>query len=185
MEQWKDIIGYEGFYQVSDAGRVRSVDRCIIYSNGNIHYYNGQILKGFISTSGYMAVDLYNHKKRNRFYVHRLVAIHFVENKDPVYANEVNHIDENKLNNSVANLEWCTSSENTLHGTCIERANKTRKQKHIAEKAVAMYDLYGNLLCKFNCIEDAVRETGINRKSIYNSCNNRVKSRKYVWRYIA
>lgn len=185
MEMWKDIVGYEGMYQVSSAGRIRSVDRIIVYSNGRAHYYTGKILNGFVKPDGYMAVDLYRYGKKKKFYVHRLVAEHFVKNKDCLHNNEVNHIDENKLNNSADNLEWCTSSENKLHGTCIERANKTRKRRHTGEKPVGLFDLSGKMIQVFDCIKDAAQETGIDRKSIYNACNGRVNPRSYTWKYIA
>lgn len=181
-EIWKDIKDYEGLYQVSNLGRVKSVKKEIKYCNGKIVIYPEKILKGFISTSGYFAVDLYKNNTRKRFYVHRLVAEEFIEN--PLNKPEINHIDEDKLNNRVENLEWCTSSENKLSGTVIERANKTRKDRKVGYKRIGMYDLNNELIQVFDNIALAEECSRINRKTIYNSCNNRVKSRKYIWKYL-
>ena len=182
-EFWKDIIGYEGSYQISNLGNIKSIGRNIKYSNGIVVPYREKLLNGFVSTSGYKAIDLYKNNKRKKFYIHRLVAETFIDN--PLNKPEINHINENKLDNRVENLEWCTSSENNLAGTVIERANETRKMKKTAFKKVAMCDLNDNIIQIFDSIEIAVKETGINRKTIYNSCNNKFKSRKYKWKYIA
>lgn len=182
-EIWKDIIGYEGYYQVSNLGNIKSLDRDIQYSDGKVVHYYGKEIHGFIKNSGYITVDLYKNNKRKKFSVHRLVAEAFVEN--PLNKFEVNHINENKLDNRAENLEWCTSSENKLSGTVIKRANETRKNKKIGYKKVAMFDLNDNLLEVFESIDIAEKSTGINRKTIYNSCHNRVKSRKYKWKYVA
>lgn len=181
-EIWKDIKGYEGLYQISNLGNVKSVKRRIKYSNGTIVSYPEKILKGFISTSGYKAVDLYENKKKKKFYIHRLVAEAFVDN--PLNKPEVNHINENKLDNRFENLEWCTSSENKLAGTVIERANKTRKDRKTAYKKVGMYNLNNDLIQIFDNIGIAEKSTGVNRKTIYNSCNNKVKPRNYIWKYL-
>ena len=181
IEIWKDVKGYEGSYQVSNLGRVKSLDRIIVYSNGRIHNQKGKNINGFINTSGYMSVDLYKNGKSKKHYIHRLVATMFIDN--PRDKNEINHIDENKLNNCAKNLEWCTSSENKRSGTVVERANKTRKDKHVGEKSIVQFDLNHNFIKEYRCIEDAISETGINRKSIYNSCNKRVKPTRFIFEY--
>lgn len=182
-EIWKDIKGYEGWYQISNLGNVKSVKREIKYSNGIIVPYPEKVLKGFIKPNGYKVIDLYKNKKKKKFYIHRLVAESFIDN--PLNKPEINHINENKLDNRVGNLEWCTSSENKLAGTVVKRANETRKNKKVAYKKVAMCDLNDNIIQIFDSIEIAVNETGVNRKTIYNSCNNKFKTRKYKWKYIA
>lgn len=118
MEKWKDIKGYEGSYQVSNMGRVRSVDRIRYASNGKTmckFFVKGQILKPSHTgkktrnNDGYLAVNLLQKTKR----VHRLVAEAFIPNPDnfPV----VNHKDGNTENNKVENLEWCTNEYNQKH----------------------------------------------------------------------
>lgn len=113
-EEWKDIIGYENMYQISNTGQVRSVDRIVFAGK---HYVptriKGCIIKTRISKNGYVMVTLSNKSKTKHLYVHRLVAEAFIPNPDN--KREVNHKDTNKLNNNVNNLEWTTSSENKIH----------------------------------------------------------------------
>lgn len=115
-EVWKDIVGYEGYYQISSYGRVKSLPRQIVYfafGKTQIRMQKGRILKQSTCSSGYPIVHLYLDSERQNVMVHRLVAIHFLE---PVEGREfVNHKDGDKENNNVANLEWVTKSENTQH----------------------------------------------------------------------
>ena len=101
-EEWKHIDFFEGEFYVSNKGRV-------------INKKTGNILKGDISGSGYQRVQLFYHGKTKKFLRHRLVAIYFIPNDDPINKTIVNHIDGNKHNNHYTNLEWVTPSENTLH----------------------------------------------------------------------
>ena len=121
-EEWKNIKGYDGLYQVSNKGRIKSFycNKCI---HGNIKNVNRtRILEPFDNGSGYLVVGLTKNKKRKNYYIHRLVADAFIENKDN--KEEVNHIDFNKKNNSLENLEWVTSRENSIHA--IEKIKKPR-----------------------------------------------------------
>lgn len=108
MEIWKDIIGYEGYYQVSNLGNVRSLDRF-----DGVHKRDGKIIRPNLKANGYLQVGLRKHSERKWFGLHRLVAIHFIEN--PYNKPQVNHIDGNKQNNTVNNLEWVTGKENQTH----------------------------------------------------------------------
>lgn len=108
-------------YEVSDLGRVRSIDRKVTYADGRVYYYTGQLRKNHLDTNGYESVGLGLH---GRFRVHRLVAEAFMP-IHPVDKDEVNHKDGNKLNNQLTNLEWATSSENKRHA--IETGLVTHK----------------------------------------------------------
>lgn len=122
MELWKSVIGYEGLYEVSDAGRVRSVDR--VTSNGK--HIHGKLLRHHVNcTTGYCYVGLCKAGKRKTMSIHRLVAMAFVPGKPG--ANTVNHIDENKQNNAANNLEWLTLLDNLNYGTHNARARKNGK----------------------------------------------------------
>ena len=107
MEEWKDIEGYEGLYQVSNLGNVRALK--FYHSRNNVH-----LLKPTVNKYGYCVVSLHKDKKVKQYRVHRLVAIAFLPNPDNLPY--VNHIDCDKTNNSLTNLEWCTQSENVKHG---------------------------------------------------------------------
>lgn len=118
MEEWKDVKGYEGFYQVSNEGRVRSIKRWhgqkrdYINSIRNLTLYN--------NGTGYMKVSLSTKGKYVKKYVHRLVAEAFIEK--PAGCDYVNHLDYNRANNNVNNLEWCTAQQNILY------SNEKRKK---------------------------------------------------------
>lgn len=111
-EHWVPITGYEGWYEVSDEGRVRSVDRIVYFKNGHSRFYKGQIMK-FRYHNGYAMVNLNKNKKMKEFYVHRLVIENFTLH--PRNKKWVNHIDGDKSNNKLVNLEWCTPKENNDH----------------------------------------------------------------------
>jgi hypothetical protein len=111
---WANIAGYEGVYQINIHGTVRSLDRTIKHKNGNYHKVKGGILRHSINRkTGYKTVSLYKNSRQKRYDVHRLLANCFIEN--PYSKKEVNHMDGNKLNNDLSNLEWCTRSENASH----------------------------------------------------------------------
>lgn len=123
-EIWKDIKEFEGKYQISNLGKVKSIDRKILQFNGfNNTYklYKGKILKPYISNRGYLKVILYDKQKKRTVNIHRLVAETFIPNPDNL--SQVNHIDENKQNNYVNNLEWCDSSYNINYGSRNEKVS--------------------------------------------------------------
>lgn len=115
-ELWVDVKDYEGLYQVSNLGRVKSLDRINKHSEGNIRIIKGKILKIQINNKrgGYCEISIHKEGHEKRFRLNRLVAIHFIPN--PNNLPEVNHIDGKKENNRADNLEWMTSIENKHHG---------------------------------------------------------------------
>lgn len=139
-EIWIDIHQYEGIYQVSSLGRIRSVDRLVF--NGQKHYFkNGRILKVWTGkTSAYQQISLSHNGHIVNQLVHRIVAEHFLSDWDKSL--EVNHIDGDKHNNSVANLEMCTRQENILHsikrGLKQDYGEKSHNSKLTNEEAFAI-----------------------------------------------
>lgn len=113
FEIWLPVRGYEGLYEVSDKGRVRSLDRKVIYSTGREVLHRGRILKDTAGKAGYPQVVLTKDKEKKNYSVHRLVAEAFIPN--PENKEQVNHIDRNKENNNISNLEWVTHQENADH----------------------------------------------------------------------
>lgn len=112
MEEWKDIKGYEGLYQISNLGEVKSLSREVEQSNGKKYTIKERKLKTSRNGNGYTGITL-NKDGKHRFNVHRLVALHFIEN--PEGKEQVNHKDLDKTNNCKDNLEWLTKSENQIH----------------------------------------------------------------------
>jgi hypothetical protein len=113
MEIWNDIEGYEGLYQVSNFGRVKSYDFKRITKSSVSKFYKGKILKGFVNNLGYLCFDLYCNNKRKNVKAHSLVASAFIRNKN--HQEVVNHKDGNKLNNHFENLEWVSQKQNVIH----------------------------------------------------------------------
>ena len=176
-EYWKDIENYEGFYQVSNYGRIKSLSRKI--PNGTGFYISKEkILNGHITTKGYIQVEL----KGNPVLVHRLVAKAFIPNIDN--KPQVNHIDGNKTNNRVENLEWCTNSENQIHayknGLNIHSGKAGRP-----EKKVCQIDLKtGEIINIFNSISEAKKSLGVSKENISQVCKGkRKKCLGYGWKY--
>ena len=126
VEEWKDINGFEGFYQISTMGRVRSLDRVVHCGYGKCRKERGRLLKlAICKSNGYFIVVLRRDNKPKTCLVHRLVADAFILNTNDLP--EVNHKDENKLNNNVTNLEWCTHKYNQNYGTHNQRMSNTKQ----------------------------------------------------------
>lgn len=150
-EVWKDIQGYEGIYQVSNLGRVRSLDRYVPHSRLGKKFCKGHLMAVHQTSSGYLAVNLCKGNRYRSFDVHRLVATAFIPKTNP-NAVQVNHKDEDKHNNCVDNLEWCSVSYNNMYGTKRERANTK------IEKPVVQCDLDGNAIAEYKSASAAERE---------------------------
>lgn len=172
-EIWKPIAGFEGLYEVSDLGRVRSLKR---------NTTSGKVLTPGL-TRGYKCVVLSKHGKHHNARVNRLVAEAFIPN--PEGKKEVNHIDGNKANNLPENLEWATASENAKHAILMG-LNPCGRNNPITSRAVDMLDADGALLKTFPSIKEAERQTGIRRANIQGCCACRPSCKTaggYKWRY--
>lgn len=158
-EIWKDICGYEGLYQVSNFGRIKSVDRIIKNTgtkSGEYHVKEKiKKISEYKSRGGYCGVTLYRNNNGKSYRVHRLVAQAFIPN--PENKPEINHIDGNKKNNCVDNLEWVTGEENTLHAWDIGLVDNTfGTAVHCNETGV-----------DYKSVVDASRDTGCPKESIF------------------
>ena len=181
VEIWKDIKDYEGLYQVSNLGNVRSLDKIIYQKNksgkNQKHIYRGKELKKQKQLNGYEVVNLYKDAKMTKKLVHRLVAIAFIENK--LNRHFINHKDNDKTNNNVENLEWCTQSENVVyaytHGVKIPP--NMRKVKRLNKE-----DIFIDM---FESIQDAERFTNVRATNISKCCRNlRRTAGGYKWEYV-
>ena len=154
VETFVKIVGFDN-YEVSNLGRVRNIE-------------SGRTLKPFLQPNGYLGLCLYENNKRKYLLLHRIIATAFIDN--PEGKPQVNHIDENKLNNDLSNLEWCTERENSIHGTRTKRVAEKLSQK------VIQLDLNDNVLSEFESMHQAERETGVALSSISSCCNGKRKS---------
>lgn len=155
-EIWKPIIKYEG-YEVSNFGRVRSISRNIIDKNGKTIYRNGKLLSQNKINSGYLMVDFNINGIHKRELIHRIVAEVFIEN--PNNLPEVNHKDNNKLNNKVENLEWCDGIYNKTYSNVFNKGAEAVKRK------IIMVDLQNNIK-EYNSIAEAAKDLNISHGTI-------------------
>lgn len=130
-EEWRDIKGYEGLYQVSNYGRVRSVARIVTWKNNQLKSYKSRIMK-VRQKNGYYTVSLYKDFNSRDIRVHRLVGEAFIPN--PENLPFINHIDENKLNNRVENLEWCTRQYNNNYGSRNHKISVARSKNELLKR---------------------------------------------------
>jgi len=173
-EIWKDIKGYEGLYQVSNMGRVKSLERTVIRKNGRKFTVRERILKPFPNHKGYLQVSLCDSRgKEKTVKVHRLVCEAFYKN--PENKPCVNHIDEDKTNNAASNLEWCTYKENNNYGTRTARTSKT----------VGQYTLDGKLIKIWRSTMEIQRLLGFAFQNVSAAARGKRKTAYgYVWKYV-
>lgn len=179
MEIWKDIQGYEGLYQVSNYGKVRS-----------LHYrHTDEIKELFLKphNRGYLQVELHKNGKRRMFTVHRLVALAFVDGFSE--SREVNHIDENKHNNRAENLEWVSTSENVLHSVShrkkVESRNYPKFHARSDKCKVVQLSLDGVPIRQWDSTIEVKQELGYSDWSIKQCCRGKRKTAYgYMWQYV-
>ena len=175
IEIWKDYKDYEGLYQASNLGRMRSLDRWVKSKSGSVRLCKGKILKPFTTKNGYLQVCLWKNGKVKTFYVHRLVAEAFLPN--PNNLTEVNHKDENKLNNNAENLEWCDREYNCNFGTRNERDALTKS------KPVLQYTMEGEFVKEWKSIRECGRN-GYDQGHVAACCQGKQKYHKgFIWKY--
>lgn len=169
-EIWRDIKGYEGLYQVSNFGRVKSFREGTKFGKQKEY-----ILKPWLINTGYHAVMLYKEDRtKHKYQLHRLVAETFIPNPDNLPC--VNHKDENKTNNKVSNLEWCTYSYNNNYGTAKERAHKTRM------KCIQQLREDKTVIATYRSIDVACELLGHNKSELEEWCKAG-NGGGYLWRY--
>lgn len=159
-EIWKAIKDYPN-YEVSNYGRVKNKNK---------------IMKPYKTNNGYLHIFLSKNGRQKQFLLHRLVANIFIDN--PNHLKEVNHIDGNKENNRIDNLEWCTRKQNVHHYFCSKEKNDTKAKK------VVQYDLKGNIIKTFESIRKASKETNIDAHYIIYCCKGaKDRTANYIWKY--
>lgn len=199
VETWKDIRGFEGLYQISSLGRVKSLEK--FDSRGR--KWEERILKSGINSHGYLVVILYKNGIRKNFKNHRLTAIAFIPN--PNNLPEVNHLDENKTNSNVDNLEWCTGKYNMNYGNAkriavantnyVKRSANTDYKRKVANtdyvtigsklgKPINQFDRQGVFIGTYPGARQAGRKLGINQSDITQCCKGKKKiAGGFIWKY--
>lgn len=171
-EEFRDIKGYEGLYQVSNYGRYKSFIKC------NGHPIVPRIMKVSYKSNGYLTVYLYDRHST----CHRTVAEAFIPN--PENKPQVNHINGDKTDNRVENLEWCTNGENQIHAYKIGIKKRKYGKDNINSKITIQYDLQMNEIARFASVGEASRITGISNSNIARCCRNKLKTAGgYIWKY--
>ena len=164
-EVWKDVSGYEGMYEVSNLGRVKSLKQG-----------KERILKPKTEKCGHLHVGLYKNGEQKKYYVHRLVAQVFLSN--PQNLPMINHKDDNPSNNQVENLEFCTAKYNSNYGT------RTQRQAEKLSKPVIQFTKDGEFVREWKSATDVQRNLGYNNGHISECCNRKRKSAySFIWKY--
>ena len=183
-EIWKPVVGYEGFYDVSNWGRVKSLTRVIVQGNGKRITVKERILKTAVQNRGYEFVSLSNSSGKKYKLVHTLVGTAFIPN--PHNKPFIDHIDGDRRNNRVENLRWCTPKENSNFELAIKHTSDAARGKTGKlcpnSKKVSQYSLDGNFIRSFYGTLEAGRETGIS--NISRACLNPNRTAGgYFWRH--
>lgn len=182
-EIWKDVVGFENYYEVSNLGRVRSKDRLLVYTNGKVVHRKSKIKKPTIDGNSYPRVGLQIKGKLTMKMVHRLVAEAFIPNPDNLPI--VNHKDEDKTNSNADNLEWCDNSYNVSYSN---KGVDHRGSKVIANfGTVLKLTLSGIEVARYNGLTEACSANGYCRgrlDRVVSSTTSRIYD-GFIWVYLA
>lgn len=179
-EIWKDIKGYEGNYQCSNLGRVRSLDRYVKEHTGKEQFRHGQIIAFRMNPSnGYYQFGLNKDGKRKIVYAHIIIASTFIDNPDSQNLKYVNHKDGNKLNNKIENLEWCTASENNIHS--YRELNRKKSDEGAHPKIVYIIDTKNKILKYYESIAETSRNINLSCTQVNRYIHS---NKKWKGRYI-
>ena len=185
-EEWRDVVGWEGLYQVSNLGRVKSLPRCIEHKDGREFFYPSKVIKNQKIGTGYRSVVLHRANIKNQYDVHRLVAETFIPN--PNNLSDVNHKDGCKTNNILSNLEWCSRSDNLKHAykNGLSRVHIDEAIKECS-RPVIQHAPSGEIIAEYASARKAAKASGYNQGRISQYCRGENKKystyKGYIWRY--
>lgn len=184
-EEFRDIENFEGLYQISNYGRVKSLER-FKRNHTKVQKVEEQILKSHLNNRGYYYAMLNKEGEQNHKTIHRLIAQAFIPNPNNLPC--INHIDGNKLNNSLDNMEFCTYSHNNkeAYRLGLKKSAITGRlgYDNWNSKPICQYDLKGNFIKEWACSLEVKRQLGINASNITSCCRGeRNKAGGYIWKY--
>ena len=181
-EIWKDVKGYEGLYQVSNLGRIKSSKRKVHAGRNRTRWQYERIMSNYRTNgNGYKIVGLNKEGKSKNKYIHRLVAETFLEN--PNNYKYINHKDENKANNCVSNLEFCTAQYNCTYNN-LHKRNGLKNRNNKYSKKIYQLDDENNIINKFPSISEASRQLNVSYQAISDCLRGIQKhSAGYKWEY--
>ncbi|WCS68118.1 hypothetical protein Goe21_00080 [Bacillus phage vB_BsuM-Goe21] len=194
-EIWKDISNYEGYYKVSNFGRIKSLERTIIQTNGHPMTIKEKIMNGHFHKDGYKQVELRKDNKRKTFFIHRLVAETFINEKRDDQ-DQVNHKNGKKDDNHYLNLEWCTGKENVIHShennlinkdeeyylRLNEHARKMREKRR--KKVLQIHPEDNSIIKEFNSLSEAAKFHNGDPSFLSKVLKGKRKTFKgFKWRY--
>lgn len=191
-EEWKDIKGYEGKYKISNLGRVKAIERKVRQGKGE-YFIKEHELKTWIDSVGYVSVGLTVDSKTKYFRIHRLIAEAFIPNPNNLPV--INHLNGNKTDYRIENLEWTNQKQNSIHAVKTGLKKVTEKQIDAARKNVLLalektkkkvkqYDLNGNYIKTWNSMTEIEKTLKIHYQGISKCCLGKNKtSYGYIWKY--
>ncbi len=182
-EIWKDIESYEGLYQISSLGRIKSMPRTFKHTRQKrITIREGHILLPKLTKYGYHRVELSNKSIRKIYHVHRVVGKAFIDN--PENKPFINHIDCNPLNNNFSNLEWCTQKENIAYAWKLGRAKARKGSKNPVSRPTMVIDVIKNSVISFCSVIAAINYTGLKETTAHRYLKEGSKHKRYSFQYI-
>lgn len=181
-EVWKDIPKYEGYYQVSNLGRVKAIERVVCINESKSTRLKEHIMKQRKTDKGYMVVRLSKDGKANNKFVHVLVLESFC--KRPYGLTQINHKDENKSNNRLENLEYCDNVYNQNYGSCSSNKSKSTINDIRKSKKVVQFMKDGTLIKEFPSLHEVERTLGFQHGHVRDACSGKLHTAYgYKWKW--
>ena len=181
VEEWRPIAGYEGLYEVSNLGRVKSKKRVDINRLGVKRILKEKILKPCKEKNGYLRVNLWVNGKNKHYTVHRLVANAFIPNPDKLP--QINHKDEDKTNNNISNLEWCTPEYNINYGNRTKKVSDLQKNDRGKSYIIDQYTIDGRYIKSYPSSKEIKRQLKIDSSNILKCCHGVYKQAYgFIWK---